>query len=160
MARTGSPGRIFDTSPSGMARIRPSDAILTTARSRSSSLPRTMPAYDQPLTERTVTNSWSSTTWALVMMRPSLETAKPEPLARGVIICTSPCSMFSTTSDSDGPATGGAVAVGGGAGEGGGMGEATRDSSATTVACTLTAGGGVGATRVSMADTVAGTFTS
>ena len=87
------------------------------------------------------------------MMRPSLETAKPEPLAEGVIICTSPASRFATMSETE------VLADMTGDGIGDGVGGATRVSTAATVASTSIVGAGTGAVRVSSADTVAGTFT-
>lgn len=57
-------------------------SILITATSVTGSAPMTLPAKLLPSWRTTVTSSASSTTWALVKMRPSELIINPEPLPR------------------------------------------------------------------------------
>ena len=69
-------------------------SIFTTAMSVCLSVPRTLPLNSRLSVRRTMISSASSTTWAFVMMRPSAEMMKPEPVPRcSGISCWPPNGM-------------------------------------------------------------------
>ena len=89
MAITHSPTRSLPTSPKRTVG-RPLASILSTATSVRLSAPTTLALNSRLSVRRTMTSSAPSTTWALVITRPSAATMNPEPTPRGAPPLPSP----------------------------------------------------------------------